>query len=352
MKPVVAIVLAGNVENSPYIYYYIDVLERLNISFDIISWDRHSLGSNDKYCFEYYISDNSSYLKKLGAFLKYSYYVRRILKSNDYQYVIVFTIINAFFLSQYLLSQYRNKYIFDIRDYSPAYPYIRRRVNRLLRNSKIIVISSVGFKNWLPKYNNYVIGHNIRRDYLSSASLPRTISFDGPINIVTFGSIRDYQTNQKVMDDIGNSSQFTMSFVGSGTYPLEEYAKINNIRNVKFGGRYLKRDEIEILKDAHFINILLPRKPLTDFLITNRFYHSIVNRKPMIVTEGNIEAGFVKKYNLGIAVRLHENLFEKLKNYIDNFDESLYEKGCSEMIDAIETEVNTFERHVEMILKK
>ena len=53
--------------------------------------------------------------------------------------------------------------------------------------------------------------------------------------------------------------------------------------------------------------------------MTNRFYLSLIFKKPMIVNKDSIQASFVKKYNLGIIISSEDNISERIMDYKNSF---------------------------------
>ena len=78
---------------------------------------------------------------------------------------------------------------------------------------------------------------------------------------------------------------------------LKKYEVKKIYNNVKFTGYYPKKEEFSIVDGCDFMNIILPDDTLSRYLISNRFYLSLLRRKPMIVSSGGIQAEYVKEYD-------------------------------------------------------
>ena len=196
----VALILATNVEKSPYIQYYIDVYKEKNIDVEVILLNRDKRVLNEEFPYKIHSCDiiakeTASCVRKIYDYFRYSRFVRRILKQSDYSQIVVFTIANAVFLSYYLLSYYKKKYIFDIRDYSPLVKYTVPIIRRLLNNSALNCFSSPGFRSWLPACD-YVICHNARRKSLDEDIVnARDIDVEN-VKVLTIGQLRNFITNK------------------------------------------------------------------------------------------------------------------------------------------------------------
>jgi len=348
----IGIVLSGNIEISPYYRYYTDVFDKINIEYDIISWDRSSLGTKSKYSYNYPSPESLNPLKKIIDFYKYSRYVKQVIKSSNYDYLIIFTIANAFFLFPLLLKMYKNRYTFDIRDYSPLLPWTQRWIEKIILNARQTCISSIGWIDWLPKNHNYIISHNLRYSDTFLRKQPDNISQKKPIIITTFGSLRDYDVNKKLMYFLKNSEYLRMEFIGAGYEPLLKFAKKKKINNVYFYGRYKKKDEPTIINRADIVNILLPRSTAHDGAMSNRFYKALINKKPVIVNEGNIQAEYVYKYHLGIIIKPGDNILKKINEYLNGFDKQSFNKDCDLMINKFKKDINIFESSLIQIFKE
>lgn len=339
----IAIVLAGNIENLPYFRYYTDVLDKVKVTYEIITWDRLSLGPAGNHCFYYPSPYRISPVKKWFDFYKYSAFVKRILNSTHYDLIIVTTIVNTLFLGTFLIKKYLKQYIIDVRDYSPAVPLFEKKLKRICTNAKQVYISSPGWEKWLPRDINYILSHNVRMSDLLIESSAAYFNNKKQFRISTFGIIRDYKAQERIIDNLGHSDKFLLEYCGSGTEYLRNYALRRNINNVRIHGRYRKEDEADIIKRADMINILLPRTIAHDGAFSNRFYQALVYKKPVIVNEGNIQAEYVMKYHLGIVIKEDDNILERLLEYTSLYDSSVFELGCNEMIKIIKSDLMKFE---------
>lgn len=351
-KMKVALILATNVEKSPYMQYYIDVYKEKNIDVEVILLNRDKRVSNEEFPYKIHSCDiiareTASCVRKIYDYFRYSRFVRRILKQSDYSQIVVFTIANAVFLSYYLLSYYKKKYIFDIRDYSPLVKYTVPIIRRLLNNSALNCFSSPGFRSWLPACD-YVICHNARRKSLDEDIVnARDIDVEN-VKVLTIGQLRNFITNKMLMDHLGNKSRITIQFSGMGiAYDLlKKYEVKKMYNNVKFTGYYPKKEEFSIVDGCDFMNIILPDDTLSRYLISNRFYLSLLRRKPMIVSSGGIQAEYVKEYDLGIIVSSEDDIYSKIMIYARSFDPIQFQKNCDRFLEMVRLDMQIFSRSV------
>lgn len=347
----VAIITPNNLWFCPYVRIYTTVLDNEGIPYDIITWCRD--GKDEEGCIQYKknFKINYSFFKFFQYFL-YAKFVKKTIKINKYDKVIVFTPQVGIFLSSFLENFYKGKYIFDYRDLSiEQKSYFKRYFLKLLDNSYANVISSPGFKKYLPANYDYILSHNfdidIVRDALSS-NISITQFQQKTIDVLTIGGIRDYDSNVLVVNALANNEDFSVRFVGRGpsAHALMSYVERAAISNVSFEGFYPKEKEKEYIYNSTFLNIFYPRKPSHDSALSNRFYNSLIYKKPMITTEDTTQGDYTVKYNLGIALKDCSNLAEKLKNYIENTNQEAYYKRCDALLEEF---IVDYERFLSML---
>ena len=90
--------------------------------------------------------------------------------------------------------------------------------------------------------------------------------------------------------------------------------------NIGFKGRYQKEEEGDIIRHHTMINIFYPQKASHVTALSNRFYNSLVFKRPMLVTKGGTQGYYVEKYGVGLAVENCNGLADKLKEYINSLD--------------------------------
>lgn len=98
------------------------------------------------------------------------------------------------------------------------------------------------------------------------------------------------------------------------------------------------------MKNVDFINILLPDTLSFNTPLSNRFYLSLIYRKPMIVNEESIQAKYVLKYKLGIVIKKGDNIYEKICEYVKTFDQNIFLWGCDTLLKEIKVDIDEFER--------
>lgn len=351
----VLLILADMPSRSPYLEYYTGIFERCGVKYDVCCWNQrgesYKLPANYSVC---NIPSRSGIVSRLRGYNQYRHFVLRH-GFKKYDRIVVFTVAIACFLGHELIKDFRCRYIFDIRDYSGILkiPGIKNRFKAVLRNSFANSISSVGFKEWLPHGCDYILSHNVQIETCKSGMNINVSEPSSVIKMLTIGAIRDFESNRRVLDGLGNNARFLLQFSGASetALALQKYAEEKGIRNARFTGEYKKAEELGIVQDCDYINILLPRNMISDYLMSNRFYLSVLCRKPMIVNEGCTQAFYVKKYGLGIVMNDGDNLEDRILEYEKEFDKIRYNAGCECFLKEVIADEKCFVDRVKKFLK-
>jgi hypothetical protein len=329
------------------------MLDEMGVEYDIISWNRE--GREEAGIQFNYKEKSRNQLAVLWSYLKYARFLRRTIRKNEYDKLIIFTPQVGIFLSSFLEKYYRGRYIFDYRDLSIEQKSIfLKRFRMVLSNSYANVISSPGFKRYLPQEFDYLVSHNFNIGIVKKTLDNKVLQYEGDsLSILTIGALRT-DMNREVMDALGNVSGVQMSFVGKGiaAASLEHYAEDKGYDNVKFTGFYKKEEESEIYKNHLFVNIIYPLIPSHISALSNRFYNSLIYKRPMIVTRGTIQGDYAEKYDVGLVIDNLDNLNDKLKDYRKGLNFIDYTQKCNRLLTDFLKENETFEQVVRTFVEK
>lgn len=300
----------------------------------------------------YNVSQNEvkGYFNRFYSYLGYKKFVIDCLDKNKYDRVIISTIAIAVLLYPYLKKHYNNKYLLDIRDYSLILKPTCFILKKLIDNSTATVISSEGFKQWLPKSSKYYIAHNFPFELTNgivkfpSEDLGIDLSKECLV-ITTIGALRDFEANKLLIDSFKDSNEFEMNFIGTGDAynPLKEYVSEKGVTNVLFYGFYHKKDEADLLTNTDFINNYTNFDLNSRTLMTNRFYLSVVLGIPMIVRADTYQGMICEKYNLGCVLSSHLEIKKQLKKYIISWSQQEHIRGCTEFLEVVKEDTKKLE---------
>ena len=169
---------------------------------------------------------------------------------------------------------------------------------------------------------------------------------DSVINVLTIGYIRNYDSNVRIIQVLGGDSGYRLKFVGRGDAApsLESYVRANGLENVEFSGFYEKKNEAAFVNGCDFINIFFPNDVAHSAIMSNRFYLALIHKKPVIVTEGSVQAAFVKEYGLGVVTDGGEGLSGEIGRYLSTFDYAGFCSKCNELLDVFIKDHQALER--------
>lgn len=329
------IVAFGNLCVTPYINNYVNILVRKNISFDVIYWDRYSYDEHldiceNEYLYRKHTPDTTPLRNKLPKMLGYASFVKKILKKNNYDSVIVLTSLPGVMLERFLVKNFKNRYIFDIRDYSYEHmKWYYKKMRSLMNNSLLNIISSEGFRNFLPEAETYVM-HNCTYENVDDYLFER--SNDGKIKVGFVGVIRYVDECTRFIDSIKDSNVIEFHFYGSGRGEMKimEYCTANNISNVFFHGRYTPEQKDGINRSIDVIFNVYGNNKLVRDAMSNKYYDALYYKKPLLVSDGT----YVAKCSQGLSyvVEYKEGFSGLLEDWYNGINGKEFDKISQEYL--------------------
>ncbi|MEG0701191.1 MAG: capsular biosynthesis protein, partial [Muribaculaceae bacterium] len=174
------------------------------------------------------------------------------------------------------------------------------------------------------------------------------------IEILTIGAIRDYAQNKEIVNALKNKSPYHMTFVGSGDAAalLDDYVAQDGIINVYFSGYYEKKDEEKFILNSDFINIYYPNIASHISALSNRFYNSLLYKRPMIVLSTSIQGEYVNKYGLGISIDNCDQLNARINDYILHFNYTEFEQNANLLLGEFRNDYVIFKQNLIEFLNK
>lgn len=320
----VALVCPSNMMFMPYVGNYTKVLDDSGIAYDIINWDR--FGTEDAENPLKFRDSKTGHQRGFADYLKYRHFVLRILKRNDYDKIIVFGIQLSFFLKPYLLRNKRGNFILDIRDHNNILKAFN--IRQVVEGSAYTVLSSPGFRKWLPDSPKYLISHNTTMDDMAELKeCQSSFPVKEKLKIVFIGALSDYKVNIDFIDSVKDCDKVEVVYHGEGLFnkQIEEYVIQHKVCNVELTGRYTKEQETGLYEEADLIHALRYNEDINcRTLLPNRLYHAAYHGKPLIVAEDSYLADLTRQYGLGLVVDSFADLEKKVGNYMAEFDVETY----------------------------
>ena len=351
----IALILPGSIWYAPYVRIYTQILEDLNVDYSIISWNRE--GDDKTEGFQYNVPcSNGHGSASWKEYRGYINFIKKIIKEQGFERIIVFGPQMTCLLSSFLLLHFRGHYMIDYRDLSiEQKPGFKQLFAVMLKYSKANVISSPGFKRCLPK-REYYISHNFDINAVREALRTEdNLKYNNgnEIEVLTIGAIRDLSSNMEVVKSLANKDGIHLSFVGKGgaADTIKDYCRKEGIKNVSFTGFYQKHEEAGYVKKATFLNIFYPRVITHDTALSNRFYNSLIYKKPMIVTKDTTQGDYVEENRLGVVLVDCSNLYDKLITFIQAEDYRKYAERCNALLKSFLKDQEVFESVVSRFIK-
>lgn len=324
----ICLILPCNLYVIPYFNVYEDMLEKANLDYDLILWNRSLIKENcNGEIISYDKKDvaNDKNPKKVFKYLGFYRFVKQTIKKNEYNKIVFLdtSACTVVLLAGFMRKKFKNRYWIDIRDYSfENIAIYKKLLKKAIDSAYCVDISSRGFLDFLPTLDNYYVTHNIDFETIKKVKkLPHVKSSE--IRISFIGNVRYYELNKKLLLAFKNDPRFCVQFFGTGSEVLEEFCLENNIKNVKFKGRFPYEDTPYLYQITDIINNVYGNTTMeVTTALSNKLYYSIYLDKPILVSSNTYMSKFVTHYNLGYEIDYNNvNLADDLYDWYLSFKE-------------------------------
>lgn len=355
------IILYGSFELAPYSKKYMNILERSGEKYDLIGWRREEIPQ--------YAGDNvymyggeaakrySSPTQKIKPAFGFRRYVKDIINKKNYDRLIILTTQTALMLSDVLLGRYKNRYIFDYRDRSYEYimPY-RTFVNSIIKKSVETVISSPWFADVLTDKKQYILAHNMPDEY--NGFYKKTLVKKDPserLSVGYIGALRAYDYHRQLIDTFADDSRFEFHTYGCGddTKRLSEYAA--KFDNIYIHGAYKEEDKYKIINTFDIMSYNYPYNFVNAGLVANRYYDSLIMKKPMFVNPKSEHGKKLIEMNMAVGIDQDADLSacaDKIYKWYNTLDAVEFAEKCDLCLDKYIKENEMFEDKIAAALTR
>lgn len=331
------VVSTNNISMTPYFSVYKKILK----SYDIIYWNRN----DDKEILEaenvFEFSDKGQ--NKNVSYIKFLFYVVRILNSQCYDRVVFLHSQVGIAIYPLIFRKYRGKYICDIRDYEYENYWIYRKLEKFFTNNSIVnIISSPGYKQFLPK-SEYHILHNdrlVEKKYIAAHDEKKQ---GGKLVIGNIGLIRFHEQNKRLLLKLKNDDRFELRFIGTGANELREFCSDNQIENVVIKDYFKANETMKYFSECDMVfNLYGNHTPHLDYALSNKLYIAARFAMPILVCPDTYMEKVSVENGFGIVVDLNQddvgsNIYEQYKKLMN----SNIKNSCNTFIEKIEKENET-----------
>lgn len=349
---------------TPYLEKYEKLMNGMNLPYEVLLWNR-TPSEDAKLISQSANEININILcigtkpQKLVAFLKWRSVAQRVIKEKKYDHLIVLSTVPAVLLYMTLIHEYKNNYLFDIRDYTlEKNKLFRHIVMRLINNSVLTSISSKGYMRWLNPSPKIMINHNITINEKIESSIPK-LEGKKNINFAFVGNVRlDSQTEALLLalKDEGRIEQHYYGRIIPGC-KIREIKNEYIIDNLYFHGAFTVSDKPKIFEDVDLINCVYVNAekeediPLGDSTpLPNRLYDSITFYRPIIASKGTYLAELVEQYHLGCCVNgFDARAKNDMLKYVDTFEASKFVNGCNAIKSIVIKEEEEYLKTIKLI---
>ncbi len=354
-KAKICIVTTRNIFDAPCLAKYEDVLGE---PFDIAYWDRCGIEEKCKavrqFRYEGILTADASVTDKVKKYIGYIKFIKKILKENKYEKLIVFPTQAAWLILPQLKGEYRGRYIFDIRDYAGENNIILSRLtSKAVECAGLTTVTSPAYSAFLPE-KDYLVSHNTQEisDDLVSRYRSRVRGENEKIVLSFIGSVRFIDKQKELINAFKNDERFVLKFIGRGSEQLEDFCKENGVNNVELVGRF-ERSELSLfyMETDMAINVYGNKNPYLDYALSNKLYSAAIMGMPILVSPNTYMAEITEKYGFGLAVEPSEcGLADKVYNYYNSINKKEFFDGCDRFMATVRHEEEIYKETVKAFI--
>ena len=343
------------VKYMPYMNFYLDNLDKEKSEIHILYWNR-DLKDEDlsKYSgcvfheLNCYQEDDVSKLSKIGSFIKYRRFAKKLIKREGFDFIFVLHSLTGVLVSDILKKGYHGRYVFDYRDstYEGFAPF-KRIVASLTRNSSATFVSSDAFRQFLPEdcAEKIYTSHNLLLDSLKHKK--ERLLHGKPsdkIRVAFWGFIRHEEINKEMIKKLSADSRFELHYYGREqevAENLKAYARGIGAKNVFFHGEYTPEQRYAFARSTDLIhNIYYDSNTL--LAMGNKYYDGVIFNIPQLCMKGSFMAERSVSAGIGLSCDPYEEDFtDTLYEYIKSIDTVSFSKKCEEELEKILKEYNS-----------
>ena len=352
MEKRVCYISSGNIYNCPYLAScYLEHSSDDDLrATEVICWDREGISDDvpgiATHRFDAHLNASASSFQKALLYLRYRRFVNRILRENDYTHVVLLNTIAGYFSIPAIVKKYKGRYILDVRDYGgEKLPPLGYLSNRLVKNAKMVALSSRYYREFLGHRDEFMLVHNTRPapDDVIQVCRSRIMSKDSKVLTVAFiGSVSNFMDqHRKLIALLCNDTRFNLLFAGTGAEALEPFCKQIGASNVTLSGRFDPSTMFSLYSSVDIVNNLYGNNtPLLDYALSNKLYVAAELGLPILVCPNTAMESETQRFGTGFTVDLdgydrdENSLGDEICAYYHGLDAEEFLRGCDSLIGA------------------
>lgn len=342
----------------PYINFYLEGLAKQNAQIHILYWNRDTdedipLADNiTKHEFKLAQKDEVPKWSKIRGFMKFRRFAKKVINEYNFDKLVVMSTIPAVLLSDLLIKNWNNKFIFDYRDYTYEwFPVYKAIVQGVVRCSKVTFISSDAFRNAMPKLDNILTTHNLQLSDLNHRDVRQIKERTRNVLRLSFwGFIRHEGINKQIIQALGNDPRFEVHYYGreqQTALNLKAFVAEKEFQNIFFHGTYKPQDRYQFASQTDILLNTYENDAATKKAMGNKFYDGIIFYLPQICTEGSYMGQTVMQSHVGIVVLPDKKMGDEIWKYYNSINWTDFESKCDIQLEKILREYRASIRQIE-----
>ena len=339
----------SKIKYMPYINFYFDNLSAEEHELHVLYWNRdlkaESLDEFKRVTIHEFAEsqrDDVAKLSKIKNFLKYRKYAKKLIRKENFDFIIFLHSLPGVLLSGLLRRRYKGRYIFDYRDltYEGFSPY-RKVIHSLVRHSCATFVSSDGFRPFLPLdcVDKIHTSHNFMADSLHHRGTGGKDFVTVPcIRVAFWGFIRDERINLLLIDRLGNDCRFELHYYGREsrvTQNLQNHASTIGAKGVFFHGEYTPAERYDFAKKTEIIHNMFSDKNMM-VAMSNKYYDGAIFHIPQLCMPGSVMGQNAEKAGIGFSCDpSQEDFADQVYDYYKALDPQRFATACDKELSRI-----------------
>lgn len=350
----------------PYMNLYLENIDTSKNDVHVVYWNRDLKpedlsGYKDITLHEFacYQEDDVSKLLKIGSFLKYRKFVKKIIKKGGFDLVISLHTLPAVLVFDKIKKHFKNKFILDYRDstFEGLAPF-KKMVGDLVKWSCATFVSSDGFRVFLPESEKDKIHttHNLLTDSLSHRNEKLLYGTKSKkIRIAFWGFIRYEEINKEIIKKICNDERFELHYYGREQQTarnLKKYVAEIGAENIFFHGEYRPQERYEFVKNTDILNNIYSDNNAMRAM-GNKYYDGAIFYIPQLCMKGSFMGECAENAGIGYACNPHDDNFaDKIYEYYAAINCQEFKENCDEELNRVLNEVRFVNEKIQTIIDK
>jgi hypothetical protein len=338
----VGIIFLGEINLCPFLNKYVDSLKQNHMDYEIISWDRGGQSSGEYQPEHVHVFRKNSKkmvnpIFKVKDFMLFAKFAKVIINEKKYDKLVILTTLTGMLLYPLLMGKYKKKFIFDYRDVSYEFlPFYRHFLKRIIDASAFTCISSLGFKKYLPKENDYIMAHNFKYSDLKKTNTAYESNRELPIHISYIGVLRESEYLKQLIHTFGGDERFLLSIHGGGNNELELRECASQYHNVICTGKYEGDEKIELINQSDILCYNYPCSFINDPALANKYYDGLIFKRPFFANIDTYSGNLIAEQGVGIGLHYEDpQIPQKLFDYYQSIDEQQFLKKTEKILENV-----------------